>query len=197
MVTIIDYGSGNLKSISNGFLKIGAKPIITNDPEKIANAKFLVLPGVGAFGKAMDNIEIFKDIIKEHTEENKPFLGVCLGLQLLLSSSEESPNVEGLDVFKGQVRKLPEGRKIPHMGWNRLQLRKKSKILEGLEGKYFYFVHSFYGVPEDENTISSTVNYGIDVTASLEDNNTFATQFHPEKSGEFGLKILKNFISLK
>ncbi|MDR1721935.1 MAG: imidazole glycerol phosphate synthase subunit HisH [Methanobrevibacter sp.] len=197
MVTIIDYGSGNLKSISNGFLKIGAKPIITNDPEKIANAKFLVLPGVGAFGKAMDNIEIFKDIIKEYTEENKPFLGVCLGLQLLLSSSEESPNVEGLDVFKGQVRKLPEGRKIPHMGWNRLQLRKKSKILEDLEGKYFYFVHSFYGVPEDENTISSTVNYGIDVTASLEDNNTFATQFHPEKSGEFGLKILKNFISLK
>jgi glutamine amidotransferase len=196
MVTIIDYGSGNLKSISNGFLKIGDNPVITNDPEKIANADYLVLPGVGSFGKAMENIELFKKLILEHINNDKPFLGICLGLQILLSSSEESPNVKGLGVFKGKVKKLPAGEKIPHMGWNQLKLVKKSSILDGVDDKFFYFVHSFHAVTDD-NVVSGITNYGIDVTASLHENNIFATQFHPEKSGIHGLKILKNFTSLK
>ncbi|MDR3291455.1 MAG: imidazole glycerol phosphate synthase subunit HisH [Methanobrevibacter sp.] len=195
MVTVIDYGSGNLKSISNGFLKIGVKPKITNNVEEIADAKYLVLPGVGAFASAMKNIEDFKDLIIEHIN-NKPFLGVCLGLQLLFNYSDENPGIKGLNIFKGKVKKLPENEKIPHMGWNRLKLTKKSKILDGLDGKYFYFIHSFHGVPEYD-IISSTVKYGIDITASVEENNIFATQFHPEKSGNFGLKVLKNFISIK
>ncbi|MDR2623818.1 MAG: imidazole glycerol phosphate synthase subunit HisH [Methanobrevibacter sp.] len=195
MVTIIDYGSGNLRSISNGFLKIGAKPKITKDVEEIANAKYLVLPGVGAFASAMKNVEIFKNLILEHINNDKPFLGICLGLQLLFSNSDESPGVKGLDVFKGNVKKLPENRKVPHIGWNSIEIVKNSKILDGLDGKYFYFVHSFHGVPKMD-IISSTVNYGVDLTASVEENNVFATQFHPEKSGNFGLKILKNFISI-
>ncbi|MDR1820075.1 MAG: imidazole glycerol phosphate synthase subunit HisH [Methanobrevibacter sp.] len=196
MVTVIDYGSGNLKSISNGFLKIGVKPKITNNIEEIANAKYLVLPGVGAFASAMKNIEYFKDIIFEHIESNKPFLGVCLGLQLLFNYSDENLGIEGLNIFKGNVKKLPNTEKIPHMGWNNLKLTKNSKILEGLDGKYFYFIHSFHGVPKDD-IITSTVKYGTDLTASVEENNVFATQFHPEKSGNFGLKILKNFVSIK
>ncbi|GAA5819252.1 MAG: imidazole glycerol phosphate synthase subunit HisH [Methanobrevibacter sp. CfCl-M3] len=196
MVTVIDYGSGNLKSISNGFLKIGVKPNITNNIEEIVDAKYLVLPGVGAFASAMKNIEYFKDIIFEHIESNKPFLGVCLGLQLLFNYSDENFGIEGLNIFKGNVKKLPNTEKIPHMGWNNLKLTKNSKILEGLDGKYFYFIHSFHGVPEDD-IITSTVKYGANLTASVEENNVFATQFHPEKSGSFGLKILKNFISIK
>ncbi|MDR2545713.1 MAG: imidazole glycerol phosphate synthase subunit HisH [Methanobrevibacter sp.] len=196
MVTIIDYGSGNLRSISNGFLKIGAKPKITKDVEEIVNAKYLVLPGVGAFASAMKNVEVFKNLILEHINNDKPFLRICLGLQLLFSNSDENPGVKGLDVFKGNIKKLPENRKVPHIGWNSLEIVKNSKILDDLDGKYFYFVHSFHGVPEMD-IVSSTVNYGVDLTASVEENNIFATQFHPEKSGNFGLKILKNFISIK
>ncbi|KZX14237.1 imidazole glycerol phosphate synthase subunit HisH [Methanobrevibacter filiformis] len=197
MVTIIDYGSGNLKSISNGFSKIGSNPIITNDLEKIANADFLVLPGVGAFGRAMDNIEPFKHLILEHINNDKPFLGVCLGLQVLLSESEESPGIKGLDIFKGNVQKLPDTRKVPHMGWNQLNIIKNTSLLNEAQNKSFYFVHSYHAVVEDENTIVGTCDYGIDITAALNINNVFATQFHPEKSGVQGLKILKNFISLK
>jgi glutamine amidotransferase len=196
MVTIINYGSGNLKSIANGFLKIGVNPKITNNREEIANADFLILPGVGSFGNAMNNVEFFKDLILEHINDDKPFLGICLGMQVLFSCSDESPGVKGLNVFKGNVKKLQGDFKVPHMGWNSLKISKNSKILNDLDGKYFYFVHSFHGVPDDD-IISSTTNYNIDITASLENNNTFATQFHPEKSGYFGLKILKNFVSIK
>jgi glutamine amidotransferase len=196
MVTIINYGSGNLKSIANGFLKIDVNPKITNNREEIANADFLILPGVGSFGNAMKNVEVFKDLILEHINDDKPFLGICLGMQVLFSCSDESPGVKGLNVFKGNVKKLQGDFKVPHMGWNNLKISKNSKILNDLNGKYFYFVHSFHGVP-DEDIISSTTNYNMDITASLENNNTFATQFHPEKSGHFGLKILKNFVSIK
>ncbi|MDR2829821.1 MAG: imidazole glycerol phosphate synthase subunit HisH [Methanobrevibacter sp.] len=196
MVTIIDYGSGNLKSISNGFLKIGAKPKITNNAEEIVDSKYIVLPGVGAFASAMKNVKIFKNLILEHINDNKPFLGVCLGLQLLFNCSDENPGIEGLGIFKGNVKKLPGDMKIPHIGWNRIESTKSSKILDDLDGKYFYFVHSFHGVPK-ENIVSSTAEYGVKVTASLEENNVFATQFHPEKSGNSGLKILKNFISIE
>ena len=197
MITIIDYKSGNLKSISNGFKKIGAEYQITDDKEKIAESDYLVLPGVGAFGSAMENLKPFEDIIKEHVADNKPFLGICLGQQVLMGSSEESPGVEGLNLFKGHVEKLKEGVKIPHMGWNKLKVTNDSPILEGIDGEYFYFVHSYHVIPDDDKIIAGVCEYGGEVVASLSQNNLFSTQFHPEKSGKAGLKILKNFTNLE
>ena len=197
MITIIDYKSGNLKSISNGFKKIGADFQITDDVDIIADSDYLVLPGVGAFGSAMENLEAFRDVIYEHVADDKPFLGICLGQQVLMGSSEESAGVKGLDLFKGHVEKLPEGVKIPHMGWNRLNVINRSQILDGIDGEYFYFVHSYHAVPDEENIIAGTCDYGIEVAASLSQNNLFSTQFHPEKSGKAGLKILKNFTKLE
>jgi len=197
MITIIDYKSGNLKSISNGFKKIGAEYQITDDKQIIADSDYLVLPGVGAFGSAMENLEGFKDVIYEHVNDDKPFLGICVGQQVLMSSSEESPGVKGLDLFKGHVEKLPEGVKIPHMGWNRLKVTNNSRILEGIDGEYFYFVHSYHVIPDDEEIIAGVCEYGSSVVASLNRNNLFSTQFHPEKSGKAGLKILKNFTNLE
>ena len=197
MITIIDYKSGNLKSISNGFKKIGAEFQITDDKEIIAESDYLVLPGVGAFGSAMENLEPFKDVIYEHVEADKPFLGICLGQQVLMSESEETPGVKGLDLFKGNVQKLPEGVKIPHMGWNMLKVTNDSPILEGIDGEYFYFVHSYHVIPDDDEIIAGTCDYGGSVVASLNQNNLFSTQFHPEKSSKAGLKILKNFTNLE
>ncbi|WP_298499876.1 imidazole glycerol phosphate synthase subunit HisH [uncultured Methanobrevibacter sp.] len=197
MITIIDYKSGNLKSISNGFKKIGAEFQITDDKEIIAGSDYLVLPGVGAFGSAMDNLKAFEDVINEHVNDDKPFLGICLGQQVLMSESEESPGVNGLDLFKGNVEKLPEGVKIPHMGWNRLRVLNDSPILQGIDGEYFYFVHSYHVVPDDESIVAGVCEYGEDIVASLSRNNLFSTQFHPEKSGVAGLKILKNFTNLE
>ena len=197
MITIIDYKSGNLKSISNGFKKIGCDYQITDDKEIIASSDYLVLPGVGAFGSAMENLEPFKDVIYEHVSDDKPFLGICLGQQVLMSSSEESPGVNGLDLFKGKVELLPEGVKIPHMGWNKLNVCNDSPILEGINGEFFYFVHSYHVVPDDDSIIAGVCEYGGDVVASLNQNNLFSTQFHPEKSGGAGLKILKNFTNLE
>lgn len=197
MITIIDYKSGNLKSISNGFKKIGADFQITDDVDIIAGSDYLVLPGVGAFGSAMENLEAFRDVIYEHVADDKPFLGICLGQQVLMGSSVESAGVKGLDLFKGHVEKLPEGVKIPHMGWNRLNVINRAPILDGIDGEYFYFVHSYHAVPDEENIIAGTCDYGIEVAASLSQNNLFSTQFHPEKSGKAGLKILKNFTKLE
>ncbi len=197
MITIIDYKSGNLKSISNGFKKIGAEYQITDDKEVIADADYLVLPGVGAFGSAMENLKPFEDVIHEHVSDDKPFLGICLGQQVLLSESEESPGVKGLDLFKGHVELLPEGVKIPHMGWNKLKVTNNSPILEGIDGEFFYFVHSYHVIADDESIVAGVCEYGGDVVASLAQNNLFSTQFHPEKSGKYGLKILKNFTNLE
>lgn len=197
MITIIDYKSGNLKSISNGFKKIGADYQITDDKELIADSDYLVLPGVGAFGSAMENLEAFRDVISEHVASDKPFLGICLGQQVLMSESEESPNVRGLDLFKGNVELLKGDVKIPHMGWNRLKVTNSSPILEGIDGEYFYFVHSYHVIPDDDEIIAGVCDYGGDVVASLSQNNLFSTQFHPEKSGKVGLKILKNFTNLE
>ncbi len=197
MITIIDYKSGNLKSISNGFKKIGVDYQITDDKEIIADSDYLVLPGVGAFGSAMENLKPFEDVINEHVADDRPFLGICLGQQVLMGSSEESPGIEGLNLFRGHVEKLPEGVKIPHMGWNKLKVTNDSKILEGIDGEYFYFVHSYHVIPDDDEIIAGVCEYGGDVVASLSDNNLFSTQFHPEKSGVAGLKILKNFTNLE
>lgn len=196
MITIIDYKSGNLRSISNGFKKLNQEVEITNDIERISEANHLVLPGVGAFGSAMKNIEPFRDVIYEHINDDKPFLGICLGQQVLMSKSEESPDIGGLDLFKGTVEYLPVDLKIPHMGWNKLDVVRDNPILEGVDGKYFYFVHSYYVVPDEEDVISATCDYEIKIPAALNQNNLFSTQFHPEKSGKDGLKILKNFVNL-
>ena len=194
MIVIIDYGSGNLKSIKNGFSKIGEETIVSEDIYEMENADALILPGVGSFGTAMEHLENYKDIIHEHIDAGKPFLGVCLGLQVLFTKSQESEGVKGLDVFKGEVAKIPEGLKIPHMGWNNLKIVNKCKILDGISNDYMYFVHSYYVKPEDESIIAATTNYGIDLTAAVCKDNVFATQFHPEKSGEVGLNILRNFV---
>lgn len=197
MITIIDYKSGNLKSISNGFKKIGAEYKISDDKEVIANSDYLVLPGVGAFGSAMENLKPFRDVIYEHVSEDKPFLGICLGQQVLMSSSEEADGVKGLDLFKGHVELLSGDVKIPHMGWNKLKICNNSPILEGIDGEFFYFVHSYHVVPDDESIIAGVCEYGGEIVASLSQNNLFSTQFHPEKSGIAGLKILKNFTNLE
>ncbi len=197
MITIIDYKSGNLKSISNGFKKIGVEYQITDDKQTIADSDYLVLPGVGAFGSAMENLKPFEDVIHEHVAEDKPFLGICLGQQVLMTSSEESPGVKGLDLFKGHVELLTGDVKIPHMGWNQLNACNDSPILEGIDKEFFYFVHSYHVVPDDGSIIAGTCDYGGDVVASLCQNNLFSTQFHPEKSGVAGLKILKNFTNLE
>lgn len=197
MITIIDYKSGNLKSISNGFKKIGVEYQITDDKQIIADSDYLVLPGVGAFGSAMNNLKPFKDVIHEHVSDDKPFLGICLGQQVLVSESEESPGVKGLDLFKGHAELLSGDVKIPHMGWNKLKVCNDSPILEGIDGEFFYFVHSYHVIPDDENIIAAKCDYGGDVVASLSQNNLFSTQFHPEKSGVVGLKILKNFTQLE
>ncbi len=201
MITIIDYGSGNLKSIKNGFSKIGADAIVSSSIKEIKNAGTLVLPGVGAFGNAMQNLGEYENIIKDHIDDGKPFLGVCLGLQILFSSSEESPGVEGLDIFKGEVLQFPDslkgkGLKIPQMGWNQLEIGNECPILNGVGSDFMFFVHSYYVNPEDKKIIAATVNYGIDVPAVVCMDNIIATQFHPEKSGEKGLQILKNFVEL-
>ncbi|WP_409200225.1 imidazole glycerol phosphate synthase subunit HisH [Methanobrevibacter sp. DSM 116169] len=197
MITVIDYKSGNLRSISNSFKKIGVDVEITSNREKIASSDYLVLPGVGAFGKAMENIEPYKDLIYEHVADDKPFLGICLGQQVLMTSSDEAKNVKGLDLFKGHTEKIPDGLKIPHMGWNQLNTKNNSEILKDSNNKYFYFVHSYHVVPDEEEIIAAYCDYGIKIVSALSQNNLFSTQFHPEKSGSQGLKILKNFVNLK
>lgn len=194
MIVIIDYGSGNLKSIKNGFSKIGEETTISKNIDEMEKADALVLPGVGAFGTAMKHLENYKGIIHDHIDAGKPFLGVCLGLQVLFTKSQESEGVKGLDVFKGEVAKIPEGLKIPHMGWNNLKIVNECKILDRIHEDYMYFVHSYYAKPDDEDIIAATTNYGIDLTAAVCKDNVFATQFHPEKSGEVGLNILRNFV---
>lgn len=201
MITIIDYGSGNLKSIKNGFSKIGADATVSSSVSEINDAEALVLPGVGAFGNAMQNLSKYENSIKAHITEGKPFLGVCLGLQVLFSYSEESEGVTGLGIFEGEVVQFPdsikeEGLKIPQIGWNQLEIGTECPILKGVSSDFMYFVHSYYVKPEDKKIITATVNYGIDVPAVVCKDNVFATQFHPEKSGEKGLQILKNFVEL-
>lgn len=201
MITIIDYGSGNLKSISNGFSRIGAKVRISKNEDVLRDSEALVLPGVGAFGTAMEHLQGYQDVIHQHIQEGKPFLGICLGLQVLFTSSQESPGAKGLDVFPGEVVRFPpvireRGLKIPHMGWNNLRIKQDCPILEGVDENFMYFVHSFYVNPQDENIIAASVDYGLEVPCVVFKDNVFATQFHPEKSGEIGLLILKNFLKL-
>ena len=197
MVAIIYYGAGNLHSVKNALDFLGAKSVITKDKETILGADHVILPGVGAFGDAMDciNNSGLLNVIKEAADGTRPFLGICLGLHLLFEQSEESPGAAGLGILKGSVKKIPDcGLKIPHMGWNNIEVT-NSRILPD-NGEFMYFVHSYYINPDDENIISSYTTYGERIGVSIESGNVFAVQFHPEKSGEAGLSILRKFISL-
>ena len=179
---------------------IGEDTIVSRDREEILRADKVILPGVGSFGDAMQKLRDYKldEVIKEVTESGKPFLGICLGLQLLFERSEETPGIEGLGILKGEILRIPdhEGLKIPHMGWNKLELRSPSPLLEGAEGEYVYFVHSFHAEPEDRSIITSVCDYGMEVTASVGRGNVQAFQFHPEKSSRVGMRLLKNFVEL-
>ena len=194
-IAIIDYGVGNLRSVSRGLEHGGAKPIITDDKKAVESSDGIVLPGVGAFGDAMKRLESFRDVLIESVGE-KPILGICLGMQLYFTESEEDGVHEGLDLMKGKVVRLPQTVKIPQMGWNSIEIKKESPFLEGIKsGDYFYFVHSFYALPSEDVT-AATSYYGLEFPAIVQKGPLFATQFHPEKSGKAGLKILENFVNL-
>ena len=200
-IAIIDYGSGNLRSVQKAFQKLGFSAEITKDTTTIRGAKGIVLPGVGSFDAALDDLRKFglEAAIEQAIALGKPFLGICLGLQHLFEASEEGKQ-RGLEIFKGKVKKFNfagtpwENQSVPHMGWNRLLFRHKAPIFDGIdEGSMVYFAHSYYVVPEDEMIIATKTDYGIEFTSSIWKNNLFGIQFHPEKSGEVGLKIMKNF----
>jgi glutamine amidotransferase len=200
MIAIIDYGRGNLFSVEKAFLSLGSKAVVTSDGDMIRRADKVVLPGVGAFGDCMENLQArgLVPVIKEAAASGKPFLGICLGLQLLFEGSEESPDAVGLGIFKGRVQKISAPTlKIPHMGWNSLKFRSESPLFKNFASEpYVYFVHSYQAVPEDKDLITAVTDYGGDVVASVGRKNVQAVQFHPEKSGRVGLKLLENFIGL-
>ena len=200
MIAIMDYGVGNLFSVEKAFLYLGADAMITNDAEVLRQADKIVLPGVGAFGDCMKNLQAsgMIPVLKERVQAGVPLLGICVGLQILFEGSDESPEAEGLGFFQGRVRKIQaDGLKIPHMGWNSLEVRRSAKpdLFAGLpENPFVYFVHSYHAVPEDGEIVTATADYGERLTAAVAKGNICATQFHPEKSGDVGLDILKNFI---
>ena len=202
MIAIIDYNAGNLKSVEKALHFLGEDCVITRNFHEIETADKVILPGVGAFGDAMEQLKKYEldKVIHQVTAENKPFLGICLGLQLLFEGSGESQGVEGLHVLDGQILRIPDqsGLKIPHIGWNSLHLQNDGRLFAGLEeNPYVYFVHSYYLKAADEQIVKATTQYSTTIHASVESGNTFACQFHPEKSSEVGLKILKNFIDLE
>ena len=194
-IVIIDYGMGNLHSVNKALKYVGAEVEVTSEATKIAKADKVILPGVGAFGDCMLNLEKYGlvPVIKETLASDKPFLGICLGLQLLFEGSEEAPGIQGLGFFKGQVEKIKTDLKVPHMGWNSLVLKNPSPLLAKSADGYVYFVHSFHAEPEDKAIITAVCNYGIEVTAAVGRANVQAVQFHPEKSSKVGLGILQAF----
>ena len=201
MIGIIDYGAGNLKSVEKALLKLGAQTVITRDRETILAADHIILPGVGAFGDAMENLRKYDldQVIYEAVEQKIPFLGICLGLQLLVSGGEESPGVAVLGILGGEILRIPEteGLKIPHMGWNSLHLEHNGRLFRGIpENTYVYFVHSYYLKASDPEIVKASTYYSTQIHASVEKGNVFACQFHPEKSSDLGLKILDNFIHI-
>ncbi len=195
-INVIDYGMGNLKSIYNAFKHLGAEPVLVNTPSKVNTSNKIVVPGVGAFGKGMNNLRAFTPKIKEAVNLDTPLLGICLGMQVFFEGSEESPRVKGMSIMKGRVVRIPTKLKLPSIGWNRLKIKKRTcPLFEGVDDGFVYFVHSYHASPK-ENVVAATVRYGGEVTASVWKNNIFGAQFHPEKSGPVGLKILKNFLRL-
>lgn len=201
MIAIIDYDAGNLKSVEKALKYLGQDVIVSRDSSEILQADKVILPGVGSFGDAMNNLDHFNlvDTIKKVAEKDTPFLGICLGLQLLFEKSDETPGAEGLGILKGEILRIPpkEGLKIPHMGWNSLNIKPQARLFDGIANNaYVYFVHSYYLKAEDENIVAASTEYSTYIHASVESGNIFACQFHPEKSSDVGLRILKNFASL-
>ena len=202
MIAIIDYDAGNIKSVEKALQSFGQEVIITRDRDRLLSADKVILPGVGAFGDAMERLEAYDliSVIHEIVEKKTPFLGICLGLQLLFDSSEEAPGVKGLGILPGKIVRFPSdiGLKIPQIGWNSLSLPNKGRLFKGIEeGQFVYFVHSYYLIADEPSDVVATTEYGVTVHASVERGNVFACQFHPEKSSDVGLKILKNFIDLE
>lgn len=201
MIAIIDYDAGNLKSVEKALQHLGQDAKITRDSQEILSAEKVILPGVGAFGDAMAKLESYGlvEVIQTVHQKQIPFLGICLGLQLMFEESDETPGVRGLGLLPGRICAIPpkEGYKIPHMGWNSIRVREGARLFRDIpQDAYVYFVHSFYLQAADEKDVAATTEYIVDIHASVEHGNTFACQFHPEKSGDIGLKILQNFCSL-
>ncbi|MBR5420854.1 MAG: imidazole glycerol phosphate synthase subunit HisH [Lachnospiraceae bacterium] len=201
MIAIIDYDAGNIKSVENAFRSLGTETVLTRDPELLARADKLVLPGVGVFGDARKKLSDYglDAPIRDFIAKGNPFLAICVGLQLLFDESEESPGVEGLHIFPGKIKLIPEkdGLKVPQIGWNSLHLEKESRLFKGVEeGSFVYFVHSYYLECSAPSLVSASTEYGVHIHAAAERDNVFATQFHPEKSSSVGLKMLKNFTEL-
>ena len=201
MIAIIDYDAGNLKSVEKALLSLGQEAVVTRDREELLSADKVILPGVGNFGDAMQKLRTYglEPVIRELVKSRIPFLGICLGLQLLFEESEEAPGVPGLGILKGKILRIPEGAglKIPHIGWNSLKLENQGRLFEGLSDEpYVYFVHSYYLKAEDEAIVKAVTEYGTRIHASVEQDNVFACQFHPEKSSGTGLRILENFSKL-
>ena len=201
MIGIIDYDAGNIRSVEKALSYLGEKTVVSRNPETLKNADKVILPGVGSFGQAMENLHRYElvPVIQDMIKEGKPFLGICLGLQLLFESSEETPGVEGLGILKGKILKIPPspGLKIPHMGWNSLQLQNNGRLYRNIpQDTYVYFVHSYYLQAREPEIVKAVTEYSTEIHASVEKDNVFACQFHPEKSGKYGLEILKNFAEL-
>ena len=201
MIAILDYDAGNIKSVEKALKLLGQDVTVTRDREAILKADKVILPGVGAFGDAMEKIRRYGlyEVIHEVTGRGTPFLGICLGLQLLFERSEESPGAEGLGILKGEILRIPDkpGLKVPHMGWNSLEFREDGRLFEGMQKEpYVYFVHSYYLKAADEGIVTAVTEYGTQIHASVESGNVFACQFHPEKSSDVGIRILKNFLSI-
>lgn len=201
MIAVIDYGAGNLQSVKKALDFIGCENIATANADEIANADGLILPGVGSFGDAMASLRErgLDKVIESEVKKGKPLFGICLGLQLLFEESEESPNVKGLGLLKGKIRKIPkqEGIKVPHMGWNSLEIKNKSGIFENVnDGEFVYFVHSYYLTADNESDVSARTFYSVPIDAAVCHENISAVQFHPEKSGECGLKMLRSFAKM-
>ena len=201
MIAVIDYDAGNIRSVEKAMLYLGQETAVTRDRDVILGADKVILPGVGSFGDAMGKIRQYglEGVIHEVAEKQTPFLGICLGLQLLFERSDESPGVSGLGILEGEVLRIPERPelKIPHMGWNSLTFPRRSRLFSGVpEEPYVYFVHSYYLKAADEGIVTASADYGAHIHASVEKGNVFACQFHPEKSGDVGLQILKNFVEL-
>lgn len=200
MIAIIDYDAGNIKSVEKALKTLGQDVVVTRDAETILSADRVILPGVGSFGDAMGKLNDYHlvDVIKKVVDKKTPFLGICLGLQLLFESSEETPGVEGLGILKGKIVKIPDNGelKIPHMGWNSLHFQNEGRLFKNLpQDSYVYFVHSYY-LEAEEPIVAATTDYVADIHAAVEKEHIFACQFHPEKSGEIGLKLLKNFAAM-
>ncbi len=201
MVAIIDYDAGNIRSVEKAIISLGYEAVVTRDADTILGADHVILPGVGAFGDAMGKLSDYglTDVIHAVADRGIPFLGICLGLQLMFESSEEAPGIEGLGLFKGSILRIPdkEDLKIPHIGWNSLRYPVLGRLFAGIpEGSYVYFVHSYYLHAQDKEIVKAVTEYGVEIHASVEKGNLFASQFHPEKSSDVGMKILQNFMEI-